>query len=310
MKNLEKLWEKGKPGGIPFLLFILLAISLLPVGAKALTLRADISGPGVFEYEGVKNIATDSQFTISLYANNTEKRIIWATPFTFTGSVSIQWINSVATTDSANYYVDDTTVMLKFTSSQFLSFWNQIFGIGLESWDGVLPDRFSCIGATPGLVSFYPANLGELKIFDWTAKSITDSGYICIEKGDMLYAPYDAWDWTFDEPIPTFETVCWRVTLDGDPFDYNDNCPYVYNPDQADSDQDGIGDACDLLCGDVNQDGRINLRDVGFMINYLYRSGPSLAQSMDYDKNGEANLTDVIIILNYIYRNGVAPNCP
>jgi len=31
---------------------------------------------------------------------------------------------------------------------------------------------------------------------------------------------------------------------DGIP-DYRDNCPAVYNPDQADSDSDGAGDACD-----------------------------------------------------------------
>jgi hypothetical protein len=37
---------------------------------------------------------------------------------------------------------------------------------------------------------------------------------------------------------------------DGVP-DHLDNCPLVANPDQADLDQDGVGDACDLeTCGD------------------------------------------------------------
>lgn len=38
--------------------------------------------------------------------------------------------------------------------------------------------------------------------------------------------------------------VC-NTDPDGDGLTWNDNCPGVYNPDQADCDGDGIGNACD-----------------------------------------------------------------
>lgn len=38
-----------------------------------------------------------------------------------------------------------------------------------------------------------------------------------------------------------------------------DNCPGAVNPDQTDTDSDGIGDACQ--CGDVSGDGRVTLAD-------------------------------------------------
>lgn len=74
--------------------------------------------------------------------------------------------------------------------------------------------------------------------------------------------------------LPGFSTPDWRVFAgiayspkagkrvvdtdeDGIP-DEEDNCPYDYNPDQADLDGDGVGDVCD---DDIDGDGIINEED-------------------------------------------------
>jgi hypothetical protein len=49
-----------------------------------------------------------------------------------------------------------------------------------------------------------------------------------------------------DLTLPALQDMGWSDDADGDGVpDAQDNCPFTYNPDQADSNHDGIGDACE-----------------------------------------------------------------
>ncbi|MEW5924160.1 MAG: M6 family metalloprotease domain-containing protein, partial [Candidatus Zixiibacteriota bacterium] len=66
------------------------------------------------------------------------------------------------------------------------------------------------------------------------------------------------------------------------------------------------------VCGDANSSGTVNLLDVTFLINYLYRGGPEPIppQSGDANASGSLNILDVTYIINYLYRSGPEPLCP
>jgi len=54
--------------------------------------------------------------------------------------------------------------------------------------------------------------------------------------------------------------------------DTADNCPFVYNPDQADTDDDGIGPGCPSE-GNVDGGGETNVSDLTYLVGYLFQGG-------------------------------------
>jgi hypothetical protein len=66
-----------------------------------------------------------------------------------------------------------------------------------------------------------------------------------------------------------------------------------------------------FLRGDANGDGVIDLADVIYLLNYLYKSGfdPDPAEAGDTNCDGTVDLGDVVHLLNYLFKGGPAPSC-
>src|SRR5262245_7655887 len=80
--------------------------------------------------------------------------------------------------------------------------------------------------------------------------------------------------------------------LDGDGIpDATDNCQLWPNPDQADVDQNGIGNICE--CGDQDGNGRVNVSDL--IGTNLAIFTPSLATPLcDTNNDGQCNVQDIV----------------
>ena len=64
-------------------------------------------------------------------------------------------------------------------------------------------------------------------------------------------------------------------------------------------------------CGDANADGVIDVGDLVYLINYLFKSGPlpKPYQAGDANCSGTVDIGDVVYLINYLFKAGPPPTC-
>jgi hypothetical protein len=130
--------------------------------------------------------------------------------------------------------------------------------------------------------------------------------------GTALYANQLAW-WRNDGETP----IIWEKTM----ITYLDR---AWPLDAGDIDDDGDIDVFaassydgtnevkwweNCLCGDANGDKKIDVSDVIFLINYLFKGGttPDPLGVCDVDRDDNVSVSDVIYLINYLFKAGPKP---
>ena len=152
-----------------------------------------------------------------------------------------------------------------------------------------------------------------------------DGQTLCIDSS--YFPPAGPWMWGYGSPIGNIapewggpycylilNPACGDDDFDGVPR-YCDNCEGIYNPDQTDSNWDGVGDACEGICciirGDADHNGspQIDISDLVYMVDFMFLSGPPPVcdGEMDVNASGAFDISDLVYLVDYMFSGGPPP---
>jgi hypothetical protein len=92
---------------------------------------------------------------------------------------------------------------------------------------------------------------------------------------------------------------------------YPERTPIFETRDFQFTPRDKMGTISIFLCGDADGEGMINILDVVYLINYLYKNGAEPVMPEFVDVNGDTfiNILDIVYVINFLYKGGEEPIC-
>ena len=262
---------------LPAFLFGLFSVAAVEAGA--VVVRADVS-----PQMAPDTIPSGVPFTVDIYMENNDgiTQLGYSLPFYFyspdqsLGHARHRNVHGIGaqTIDFPHIQFHDSSIVMHH---EFDSIWNVMNCWYGFSWDGQLPDTVNHTAAS--MIGWEPGQ-GE-KLYIQFAFFTDETGTFCIDSADY---PIDTYDWLFDPGEanhPFNGPYCWTVA----------EPPFI--------------------CGDLDDNGLVNLLDITRLIGYLYLGGgePDPLQAADSNADGEVNLLDVTYLIDFIYRGQAAPVC-
>ncbi len=100
------------------------------------------------------------------------------------------------------------------------------------------------------------------------------------------------------DPLTQYYYQAWSYRSEGELVQYSDD----FDTAQA---------TTTFMTGDANADRQINVSDVIYLINYLFKGGPAPVpmEAGDANCDTQKNVSDVIYLINYLFKGGPAPGC-